>query len=92
MTAAEEHEDIKRIRHRAADASMGFGLIAILIGVFTGTSAMLPGFALLALGGLAGIGVYAASDTTMSRWFTLWSASLTVLGVVALIVINQLAG
>ena len=92
MSVTEEHEDIKRIRHRAADASMGFGLIAILTGVFTGTSTMLPGYLLIGGGGLIAIGVYAASDTTMSRWFTLWSASMTVLGVLALIVVSELAG
>ncbi|MFI5491904.1 hypothetical protein [Actinoplanes sp. NPDC051859] len=92
MTVTDEHEDITRIRHRSADASMGFGLIAVLMVVFTGASVLLPGFVLLAFGGLAGIGVYRASGTTMSRWFTVWSALLTVLGVVALIVANQIAG
>ncbi|GAA2575162.1 hypothetical protein GCM10010435_58750 [Winogradskya consettensis] len=90
MADADEHEDIRRIRHRAADASMCFGLIAILVAVFSGTGPMLPGYALLGIGGLAGIGVYVASDTTISRWFTAWSAGLTVLGVVALIVVSQL--
>jgi len=90
VVVTDEHEDIKRIRRRAADASMGFGLIAILLAVFSREPTVLPAFALVALGGLAGIGVYKASDTTLSRWFTVWSAVLTVLGIVALMVISQL--
>ncbi|GAA2525006.1 hypothetical protein [Winogradskya humida] len=88
MAVAGEHEDVRRIRRRAADASMGFGLVAVLVAVLSSTGPMLPGYALLAIGGLAGIGVYAASDTTVSRWFTAWSAGLTVLGVVALVVVG----
>ncbi|MGX6608557.1 hypothetical protein ACWKSP_41560 [Micromonosporaceae bacterium Da 78-11] len=91
MTVAEEHEDVKRIRHRAADASMGFGLIALVLAIFSKTPVILPGYGLIVLGGLSAIGVYRAADTTMSRWFTLWSAVLTVLGSGALVLASQLA-
>ncbi|WP_153040523.1 hypothetical protein [Actinoplanes sp. TFC3] len=95
MATAEERDDIRRIRRRAADLSIGVGIIAILLSVGTiafspaGADLALPSFALWALGGVAGVGVYAASDLTLSRWFTLWSATLTGAGIIALIVIYK---
>ncbi|WP_148308039.1 hypothetical protein [Actinoplanes friuliensis] len=87
-----EHDDLRTIRLRAANLSMGIGLLGLLLAFFYLSSPVLPAFILLVLGGVVAIGVYRARDTSMSRWFTVWSLLLTVAGVGAAALIGSLAG
>jgi hypothetical protein len=76
-----ENEDVLRIRRRAADLSIGFGVAALLAAAFGGLSPVLPGELLCVVGGGVAVGVYRAATVELSRRFTMWAAGLTALGV-----------
>ncbi|WP_153040524.1 hypothetical protein [Actinoplanes sp. TFC3] len=95
MSTAEENEHLRRFRLDLATLLILIGLITASAGTFgvingqENIGLLLPVFALFTLSGAAGIGVHAATDLSLSRLFSLWSAMLAGAGVLAAFAISR---
>ncbi|MBE1489025.1 hypothetical protein [Plantactinospora soyae] len=89
---SDESEYIHALRRRAADVSIAFGLLMLYIMIAPGEiSPALPGQIACVIGGGLAIGVYRAPETSQSRLFSLWSAVMTVVGLVGVALAISLA-
>lgn len=60
---------------------MALGVIMLITMFFIGITPALPGQLACVVGGGLAVGVYRASETSQSRFFGLWAAIMTFVGI-----------